>query len=77
MANCYSSSEQEETIESSSSDDEIGVKGAYGNEQEYTTGELATLHYDESGDIELNWKIKSNSQVGWEICIGAPVRNVY
>ena len=52
MANCYSSSEEEETIESSSSDDE--------------TGELATLHYDES-------KI----QVGWEICIGAPVRNVY
>ena len=66
MANCYSSSEQEETIESSSSD-----------EQEYTTGELATLHYDESGDTELKWKMKSKIQVGWEICIGATAINVY
>ena len=40
-------------------------------------GELATLHYDESGDIELNWMMKSKIQVGWEICIGAPVRNIY
>ena len=67
MENCYSSSEEEETIESSSSDDKIGVWGAYGNE-------LATLNYDESGDIELEDEEKYSTRLGnihWEMYTNA------